>query len=112
MTTKNKPIVELGEEWKELATAAHTLNSTRKSKAILEEQEDTLRNRIKEILFEFEIDEATLFKMAGVSVTLTPTKGRKTLNKDMLIDAGVLPSVIEKGYKVGEGHVSVSVDLS
>jgi len=111
--TKEKPVVELEQDgrWNELRTAATSLHATRGSLALLEQQDSDLKDRIKEMLREFEIDEATLFQMPGISVTLTPTKGRKSLNKDMLIDAGCLPSQIEKGYKQGEGYTSVSVHV-
>lgn len=111
-TKEKKPVIELGDEWRELRTAAATLDSTKKSMSVLEEQKDTLIARIKELTAEFEIDEATVFQMPGISVTLTPTKGRKTLNKDRLIDAGVMPSQIENGYNVGEGYISVSVSIA
>jgi len=115
MPTKTKPVIEL--EHAELTHAAIKLCNTRKALEVLNGEEEVLKDRIKEILQEYEIGEATVFQLSlrgkalGVQVILTPSNGNKSLNKDMLIDAGVLPSVIEKGYKAGKPFIKVEVKI-
>jgi hypothetical protein len=99
MATKTKPVIQVDNT--ELNFAIIKLNGVRKSLAVLNEQEDDLKDRIKELAAEYEIAESTIFEIEGNQAILTPSSN-KHLNKDLLIDAGVLPSQIEKGYKVSE----------
>ena len=106
----DKPVIEIRND--ELKVATGALSATRASLEVLEQQEKDLRRRILEICAEFEIAEATVIHPEGgtFNAILTPVKGRKTLNKDKLIDAGVKPAQIEKGYKEGDPYTSVSVE--
>ena len=114
MTTKE--IVQLEEG--ELTQAATQLYNTRKALKSLGEQEVLLKDRVKELVAALEYEEGTVFAIAAIPdsvqpsirhLSVLPVAGRKTLNKDKLIDAGVLPSQIEKGYKVGDASTRVEV---
>jgi len=110
MTTKEKLIVEIQDA--ELTNAVVQLYGKRKAMKIIVEQEELLKDRVKEIILTLEEPEGTVFQIPGsLQVQLTVSSGRNTLNKDKLIDAGVLPSQIEKGYKQGEPFTKVEVGL-
>ena len=100
MSTKEIVQIENGE----LTKAALQLYDTRKALKLMEEQEGLLKDRVKELVVALEYEAGTVFATpGGLQLHVVGVEGRKTLNKDLLIDAGVLPSQIEKGYKKGEG---------
>jgi len=110
MSTKTKPVIEL--EHAELSRAAIKLFQVRKTLEVLNNEKEILQDKIKDTLQDWETSEATVFQLgSGIEIILTPFKGNNTLNKDMLIDAGVLPSVIEKGYKAGKPFTKVEVKI-
>ena len=102
---------------RELTQAARQLYDTRKALKLMEEQEKLLKDRVKELVtFFIDVDvispttpKGLIIEIGDLQVHLVEVEGRKTLNKDLLIDAGVLPSQIEKGYKKGEGYTKVEV---
>lgn len=105
MTTKEVVIADT-----ELSHAARQLYDTRKALKIMGEQEVLLKDTVKELIALLEYEEGTVFALPGdLQLHVVEVAGRKTLNKDKLIDAGVLPSQIEKGYKVGEPSTRVEV---
>jgi len=108
MTIKETVQIEHGE----LTNAVLQLYSTRKALKLMEEQEGLLKERVKELITLLEYEDGTVLATpTGLQVHLIEVASRKTLNKDKLIDAGVLPSQIEKGYKVGEVSTRVEVKI-
>jgi len=97
----------------ELTAAVLQLYGKRKALKALGEEEGLLKERIIEVLSALEEEAGTVFDIpGGLQVFLTLSNGNKTLNKDMLIDAGVLPSQIEKGYKAGKPFTKVEVKVA
>lgn len=97
----------------ELTQAALQLYITRKALKHAEGQEAMLKDRVRELVTNLEHEKGTVFTTRrGLQIHIVEAEGRKTLNKDLLIDAGVLPSQIEKGYKKGEGYTRVEVKTS
>ena len=106
MSTKEIVQIEEGE----LTKSATQLYGIRKALKLMEEEEGLLKDRVKELVAVFEYEKGTVFAIpGGLQLHTVEVDGRKTLNKDLLIDAGVLPSQIEKGYKKGEGYTKVEV---
>jgi len=96
----------------ELILTVAQLYDTRKALKLMEGQEGLLKDRVKELIAALEYEEGTVFSTPrGLQFHVVQIEGRKTLNKDLLIDAGVLPSQIEKGYKKGEGYTKVEVKI-
>lgn len=104
----DKEIVKL--EDGELTRAVAQLYGTRNALKLMVEQEVLLKDRVKELVAVLEYEAGTVFATpSGLQFNVVEVAGRKTLNKDKLIDAGVLPSQIEKGYKVGDPSTRVEV---
>ena len=87
-------------------------NTQRKAQDLMEEANflresiEPLSDRFREILDELQ-NIQTRNHLDGLRCGLTAfryteTKGRRTLNRDLLIENGVPPKVIESSYKVGE----------
>jgi len=102
----------------ELRSLTERLEVTRKSIKLMEDQETTIKDRLKEVLSDWDVKKLTEFMLlpettqytdeAQVAVPITEPQlvvltvrpsSSKSLSKDKLIDNGVLPSVIEKSYK-------------
>jgi len=107
MTAKDIVIIEEAE----LIHVVVQLYDKRKALKLMEKQEGLLKDRVKELITILEYDDDILATPSGLQVHLVEVAGRKTLNKDKLIDAGVLPSQIERGYKVGEPSTRVEVKI-
>ena len=108
MSTKEVQI-ESGEP----TLAVVQLYDTRKALKLMGEQEELLKDRVKELVAALEYEKGTVLTTPrGLRLHVVEAEGRKTLNKDLLIDAGVLPSQIEKGYRKGEGYTKVEVKAS
>lgn len=102
----------------ELRLLGQRLKSTRTAIKLMGEQEDEIKKEITEITQDWEIDkEGTIFLCApgesmdieSVEVSLIPS-GRNSLNRDLLLENGVMVSTIEASYKYSP-YTTIEVDI-
>lgn len=90
----NTNIEEIAEEYKALHVTI----------AELEAEEQSLKERLVTLV------EPVALKVRCAGVVISKSKGRKTLNKELLAKAGVDPALIAQGYKEGAPSWRVTVE--
>ena len=110
---KKKEVNDMAKENEQLTVISDPMRSlterlaqTRSVLKLMKEQEAGITDGLKELLVDWDIKKVTDFLIQpegeedGANVVLTVRPGSSSsLNKDMLIDNGVLPSVIKKSMK-------------
>lgn len=97
--TKVEPLVLAGSDAQRMSVLAQDYFNTHEALAALKEEEDRLKQALLDAAVELELPRA--WYAGGYEVSLAPTQGRATLDKQALLTLGVSPRIIEQATKVG-----------